>query len=201
MEIYWIASSPCRDEGAELAFAALVERHGSMVLRVCHSILGERHDAEDAFQATFLVLARKAGSIRRQNSVVSWLYGVALRIASCQKAAMVRRRGYERTLAVTAEAYANDQDRGELASVLREELGRLAEKYREPIMLCYFQSMSHEQAAMRLGWPVGTVRSRLARVESNCGAGFAPGGGSVGSRHTESTSGRDGHGRDPAVFN
>ena len=70
---------------AELAFAALVERHGPMVLRVCQSVLRERHDAEDAFQATFLVLVRKAASIRKQNSVVSWLHGVAFRVASCQK--------------------------------------------------------------------------------------------------------------------
>ena len=73
------------DEAAELAFAALVERHGPMVLRVCQSVLRQRHDAEDAFQATFLILVRKAASIRKQNSVVSWLHGVAFRVASCQK--------------------------------------------------------------------------------------------------------------------
>jgi Sigma-70 region 2 len=78
------------DEAAELAFAALVERHGPMVLRVCQSVLRGRHDAEDAFQATFLILVRKAASIRKQNSVASWLHGVAFRIASCQRGATAR---------------------------------------------------------------------------------------------------------------
>ncbi|MGO9924206.1 MAG: sigma-70 family RNA polymerase sigma factor [Isosphaeraceae bacterium] len=151
------------DEAAELAFAALVERHGPMVLRVCQSVLRERHDAEDAFQATFLILVRKAASIRKQSSVVSWLHGVALRVASCQKGATARRRRHERKVAERPAASADGADADELASVLHEELDRLPEKYRSPIVLCYFESLSHEQAASRLCWPVGTVRSRLAR--------------------------------------
>ncbi len=153
----------CNDEAAELAFAALVERHGPMVLRVCQSVLRERHDAEDAFQATFLILVRKAASIRKQSSVGSWLHGVAFRIACCQKGASARRCRHEQRVAERSAAPAVQEDRDELASVLHEELDRLPEKYRSPILLCYFESLTHEQAARRLCWPVGTVRSRLAR--------------------------------------
>jgi RNA polymerase sigma factor (sigma-70 family) len=153
----------CDREAAEQAFAALVERHGPMVLRVCQSVLRERHDAEDAFQATFLVLVRKAASIRKHNSVVSWLHGVAFRVASCQNLATARRRRHEGKVAEMAVAPADDKDREDLASVLHEELNRLPDKYRTPIVLCYFEGLSHEQAARQLLWPVGTVRSRLAR--------------------------------------
>jgi RNA polymerase sigma factor (sigma-70 family) len=154
----------CTGEAAELAFAALVERHGPMVLRVCQSVLQEPHDAQDAFQATFLVLVRKAGSIRKRDSVASWLYGVACRIAACARAATARRRMHERRAAegaVTAVDPAGDRD--DRAAVLHQELDRLPEKYRAPIVLCYLESLTHEQAAQRLRWPVGTVRSRLAR--------------------------------------
>jgi RNA polymerase sigma factor (sigma-70 family) len=151
------------EEAAECAFAALVERHGPMVLRVCQSVVRERHDAEDAFQATFLVLVRKAASIRKHNSVVSWLHGVAFRIASCQKLATARRRGHERKVAEMAVAPADDEHRAELATLLHVELDRLPDKYRAPIVLCYFEGLSHQQAATQLRWPVGTVRSRLAR--------------------------------------
>ena len=152
----------CDRQVAELAFAALVERHGPMVLRVCQSVLRERHDAEDAFQATFLVLVRKAASIRKQSSVVSWLHGVAFRVASCQKVAAARRRGYERKVAEIEAASTDDNDCPDLASILHEELNRLPDKYRTPIVLCYLEGLSHEQAARQLMWPVGTVRSRLA---------------------------------------
>jgi RNA polymerase sigma factor (sigma-70 family) len=117
-------------EAAELAFAVLIERHGPMVLRICQSVLHEPHDAEDAFQATFLILVRRASSIRRQNSVVSWLHGVAYRVASCQKAATARRRRHERTAAEQSISIADHEDRRELVSVLHEELDRLPEKYR-----------------------------------------------------------------------
>jgi RNA polymerase sigma factor (sigma-70 family) len=150
-------------EAAEAAFAALVDRHGPMVMRVCRSILRERNDAEDAFQATFLVMVRRAQSIRNKNSVVSWLYGVALRVASCQKGAAARRRKHERVAALRAGICVEDEHRDDLGAVLHKELDRLPRKYRDPMILCYFENLSHEQAARRLHWPVGTVRSRLAR--------------------------------------
>jgi RNA polymerase sigma factor (sigma-70 family) len=150
-------------EAAELAFAALVERHGPMVLRVCQSVLREPHDAQDAFQATFLVLVRKAGSIRKRDSLSSWLHGVAYRIAACARAATARRLRHERKAAAGAVRVVADGDPEELAPVLYEELDRLPEKYRAPIVLCYLESLTHEQAAQQLRWPVGTVRSRLAR--------------------------------------
>jgi RNA polymerase sigma factor (sigma-70 family) len=153
-------------EAAELAFAALVDRHGPMVLRVCHRVLRDPHDAQDAFQATFLVLVRKAGSVRSRDSVGSWLYGVASRVSADARAAAARRRRFDRSYAETsviARDEASAHDRGELGAVLHEELGRLPERYRAPIVLCCLEGLSHEQAALRLGRPVATVRTWLAR--------------------------------------
>ena len=153
----------CNGEVAELAFAALVERHGPMVLRVCLSVLREPNDAQDAFQATFLVFSARAGSIRKRDSLSSWLHGVARRIAACAKAAAARRRKYERRAAERAVISVDGGVQDEVALALHEELGRLPEKNRTPIILCYLEGLSHEQAAQQLRWPVGTVRSRLAR--------------------------------------
>jgi RNA polymerase sigma factor (sigma-70 family) len=155
------------DEAAAVAFAALVERHGPMVLRVCLAVLGDRHDAEDAFQATFLVLADRAGTIRSGDSVGSWLHGVALRASSRARAAAARRRRHERRRAemVRKREEAADEarpDGEDLARVLHEEIGRLSEKFRAAVVLCYLEGLTHESAAGRLGCPVGTVRSRLA---------------------------------------
>jgi RNA polymerase sigma factor (sigma-70 family) len=144
----------CTGEAAELAFAALVERHGPMVLRVCQSVLREPHDAQDAFQATFLILVRKAGSIRKRDSLASWLHGVAGRVAACSRAATARRHRHERRAAEGALTVVDDKDRDDLASVLHSELDRLPEKYRAPIVLCYLESLTHEQAAQKLNWPV-----------------------------------------------
>ncbi len=154
-----------RGEEAELAFAALVARHGPMVWRVCRRVLRDEHDAQDAFQATWLVLARKAGSLRDRGSVGNWLFGVASRVSLDARAALSRRRLHERHFAETQseEAPAADRDRHDLGAVLHEELQRLPERYRTAIALCYLEGLSHEEAARRLGRPVGTVRSRLAR--------------------------------------
>ena len=130
---------------------------------VCQSVLRERHDAEDAFQATLLILVREAASIRKRNSVVSWLHGVAFRTASCHKAANRRRGRLEQGRRGRPPASAESGDPDDLAMVLHEELDGLPEKFRIPIVLCYFEGQSHEQAARQLSWPVGTVRSRLAR--------------------------------------
>src|SRR5262249_47599718 len=124
-------------DAAELAFAALIERHGPMVLRICSRLLVDPHDAQDAFQATFLVLLRRADSIRKRDSVASWLYGVARRTASCARSDAARRARHEReaaTRAATPFSRAGEGD--EIEAVLHEELGRLSEHDRSPIVLC-----------------------------------------------------------------
>jgi RNA polymerase sigma factor (sigma-70 family) len=150
-------------QSAEFAFAALVERHGPMVLRVARSILRESHDAEDAFQATFLVLARKAGSLRVVDSVAPWLHGVTYRVAACIRSAEVRRRIKERRASEGAPTLIIDRDGDDLGSVLNEEIERLPDRYRTAVVLCLLQGLTQEQAGHSLGWPSGTVRSRLAR--------------------------------------
>ena len=120
-----------RDETAELAFATLVERHGAMVLRVCRSLLRDEHDAQDAFQATFLILVRRAGAIRKRESVGSWLYGVSLRVSACAEIAAARRRRHERLAAKTvSNRLADEADSRELSAIIHEELRRLPERYR-----------------------------------------------------------------------
>ncbi|WP_250847254.1 RNA polymerase sigma factor [Aquisphaera insulae] len=122
-------------EAAEHAFAALVERHGPMVLRVCRSVLNEPHDAEDAFQATFLLLARRAGSIRKRGSLASWLHGAAARTAGCARAAAARRRRHERAAAERTELEIAHEPPDDTAALLQEELDRLPERLRAPILL------------------------------------------------------------------
>jgi RNA polymerase sigma-70 factor (ECF subfamily) len=156
-----------RGEGAELAFAALVERHGPTVLRVCRGVLRDTHDAEDAFQATFLVLASKAGAIRRRESVGSWLYGVALRVACDARIVANRRRAHERSAAKLRPEPIRNGDGDDLGQVVLEELGRLPERYRAAVVLCYLEGRTCEEAARRLGWPVGTVKTRLARARGH----------------------------------
>ena len=153
-----------RDDVGQAAFAALVARHGPMVLRVCSGVLRDLTDIEDAFQATFLVLARKARSIREPDAVGSWLYGVALRIAAKARVAAMRRQVHERQCAAMAAVPEIVEDRHDLELALLEEVDRLPEKYRAPIVLCYLERLTHEAAARRLRWPVGTVEGRLARA-------------------------------------
>jgi RNA polymerase sigma factor (sigma-70 family) len=152
-----------RGEAGEMAFEALVERHGPMVLRICHTILRDRHDAEDAFQATFLVLARQAASIRSRSSVASWLHGVARRVASSARSAASRRREHERKAADRADSFLAEPRWDDLAQVLHEEIDRLPERFRAPIVLCEMEGLTEGQAAQRLGRPVGTIRSQLTR--------------------------------------
>jgi RNA polymerase sigma factor (sigma-70 family) len=150
-----------RDEDA---FTALVHRHGPMVTGVCRRLLREMHDAEDAFQATFLVLARKAASIRKGESVGSWLYGVALRVASKARVEAARRARREGQRPAPAAAEAGDAlCWGELRSVLDEELGRLSASWRAPLILCYLEGQTQDEAARRLGWSKSTFRRRLER--------------------------------------
>jgi RNA polymerase sigma factor (sigma-70 family) len=151
-------------EGRERAFRAIVKRHGSMVLQVCRRSLDDPNDAADAFQATFLVLLRRARSIRDRRSVAAWLHGVAARVASRARVESARRQRIERHGVRLAPAPPDDPDHFELQRVIDVELARLPEKYRAPLILCYFEGLTHEEAAARLGWPLGTVRGRLARA-------------------------------------
>jgi RNA polymerase sigma factor (sigma-70 family) len=150
-------------DAAELAFAVLVRRHGPMVFRACCSIVRDRHEAEDAFQATFLILYRKVGSLWLRDSIGPWLYGVACRVASCARSAAIRRRALERKSAERVKLTVDDASWDDRDSVLREELGRLPIGYQMAVVLCDLEGLTHEQAARQLGWPAGTVRSRLAR--------------------------------------
>jgi RNA polymerase sigma factor (sigma-70 family) len=149
-------------ESAERAFAALVDRHGPMVLRVCRNVLRDAHAAEDAFQATFLVLARKAGSLWVQDSIGPWLHGVAYRTSCCARNSDARRRRHERQASERASQQANTEEVDDIGPLLHQEIDRLPERYRAAVVLCYLEDLTHEQAAERLGCPVGTVRSRLA---------------------------------------
>ncbi len=150
------------DEGAESAFNVLLERHGPMVLAVCHRVLRDSHDAQDAFQATFLVLVRKAGTVRKRESIADWLYGVALRVSAHARVRAARRRSVERA-AVTGPSSAYEPPPN---VDVRDEVEHLPQDLRSAVVLCYLEGLTHEQAAQRLGWPVGTVRSRLARART-----------------------------------
>jgi RNA polymerase sigma factor (sigma-70 family) len=152
-------------ESAELAFAALVERHGPMVLRVCRSALRDRHDADDAFQATFLVLVQKARALWVKDSLGPWLHRVAHRVATRARHSEARRRDHERRAAAMSPMLAPEPDsRDELMALVHDEIDRLPERYRVPIVICDLQGFTHEKAARHLGWPLGTVKSRLARA-------------------------------------
>jgi RNA polymerase sigma factor (sigma-70 family) len=151
-------------EGSEAAFRTLIHRHGPMVLGVCRRILGDEHAAEDAFQATFLVLVKKARTLRDRDLLTNWLYGVALRVASRERARGARRRLVEQRAAGTSLAMEGEHDRWEIRSVIDEEIRRLPERYRVPLLLCHVEGLRHEEVARRLGCPVGTVESRLSRA-------------------------------------
>ncbi len=151
--------------GTEAAFAVLVERHGPMVLRVCRRILRDEHAAEDAFQATFLVLARKGGSLWVRDSVGPWLHRVTRRVAIHARAAADRRKASEQRAAEMASERRTGNDRtNELGPVLDEEIDRLPAYYRMPVILCDLEGCSYEQAARHLGCNMGTLKSRLARA-------------------------------------
>jgi RNA polymerase sigma factor (sigma-70 family) len=148
----------------EAAFAALVRRHGAMVLSVCRRVLRNSHDAEDAFQATFLVLAEKAAQLRQPELLANWLYGVAYRTALHARQRASRRSEREREAATLFNSNGDSPiESNELRRVLDEELQGLPEKYRAPLVLCYLEGMTNEQAARTLGWPSGSMSYRLAR--------------------------------------
>jgi RNA polymerase sigma factor (sigma-70 family) len=152
---------------AGAAFRELLARHGPMVLGVCRHVLDGRHDAEDAFQATFLVLARSAGAIRDRKALARWLYEVAYRTSVRAGARAARRPTREKEAAemsASTHRHENDPAWNELRPVLHEEVNRLPEKYRSPVVLCYLEGRTNEEAAALLQWPVGTVKGRLARA-------------------------------------
>jgi RNA polymerase sigma factor (sigma-70 family) len=154
----------------ESAFAELVQRHGPMVLGVCRRVLHDEHDAEDAFQATFLVLAKNASSVRKQASLGSWLYGVAWRVASRLRSGIGLRRTKERHM---ADMPGGERIGGdligtivwrELRPMIDQELNQLPNKYRDPLVLCYLQGKTHDEAAQELGWSKGSMSRRMDKA-------------------------------------
>ena len=151
----------------EAAFAALVRRHGPMVLGVCRRVVRHAQDAEDAFQATFLVLARKASGLRDREAVGGWLHGVAYRCALAARAVRLRRSVREQQVEdMPHPAVAPEEDRAELLAILDRELARLPEKHRVALVLCELEGRSRKEAARQLGLAEGTLSSRLARART-----------------------------------
>jgi RNA polymerase sigma factor (sigma-70 family) len=149
-----------RDDGA---FATLVERHGAMVLSVCRRVLSHEHDAEDVFQAVFLVLSRKAGTLRRKDAVGPWLFGVARRLSLKARQARERR---DRAVPFAESLPGDPLDEltvRDARAVLDEELARLPARERGPLVLCYLEGLTRDEAAARLGCPLGTLKSRMER--------------------------------------
>ncbi len=149
----------------ELAFEALVKRHGPMVMAVCRSILSDPNDADDAFQAAFLLLGRKAGSLWVNDSLGGWLHRVACRIALQVKSDAARRRDRERRAAELSGTWSlPSAPRDDRHAILHEEIDRLPERYRQPIVLCYLEEMTYQQAASHLRWSEGATQGRLKRA-------------------------------------
>src|SRR6516165_8224025 len=149
----------------EAALAALVHRHGAMVWGVCRRVLRHYHDAEDAFQATFLVLVRKAASIAAPELLANWLYGVAYQTARKARATSATRTARERQVAEMPEPAAVEPDPWpHLQPLLDQELSRLPAKYRSVVVLCDLQGKTRKEAARQLACPDGTVAGRLARA-------------------------------------
>ncbi len=160
--------------GDEAAFEALVRRHGPMVLGVCRRVLQNHHDAEDAFQAAFLVLARKAASVVPRDKVGNWLHGVAYRTALEAKAAAARRRAKEHQVLPRLQGNeATEHTEDDWLALFDQELQRLPPKYREPVVLCDLEGKTHKAAARQLGCPEGTLSTRLATARRRLAARLA----------------------------
>ena len=146
------------------AFRGLIDRHGPMVFAVCRSVLRTQHDVEDAFQNTFLALARRAGTINRLDTIGPWLHRVAVRMAHKARRKISRDRAFERTQAHhRPEPYLYPRDLSSIP-LLREEVNRLPENYRLAVVLCYLDGKTQEEAANQLRCPVGTIKCRLSRA-------------------------------------
>ncbi len=169
--------------GDEAAFVALVKRHGPSVERICRRFLHNEQDVEDVFQATFLTLARKAAAISWQESISAWLDAVASRLAMHARSGAARQRVRETPITVLTasetdyngrfpENYhplvgpSREVDRGDLRRILDDELRNLPEKYRAPVILCWLEGLTHEEAAQELGWPTGSMSRRLNRARN-----------------------------------
>ena len=168
-------------EAGERAFALLVERHGPMVLRTCRGMLGDLDSARDAFQETFIVLSRRAGTIRARDTLGPWLHRVAVHVAKRQRDAEARRRRHERRYAeaspIQSELLPTFPD--DSAAILHDEIARLPDRLRAPLVLCDLEGLSIDQAAARLGHPPGTIKSRRSRARDRLrgrliGRGLAP---------------------------
>ncbi|HEV3237295.1 MAG TPA: sigma-70 family RNA polymerase sigma factor, partial [Gemmataceae bacterium] len=148
----------------ESAFTMIVERHGPMVLNICRRMLNDAHEVDDVFQAVFLVLVRKAGSVGKPELLANWLYGVACRTAAKARGQAYRRQAHVKEMVdMPATDTTSDHAWQELRPVLDEELKTLPDKYRAPLVLCYLQGKTYTEAARILGWAEGTVSGRLAR--------------------------------------
>jgi RNA polymerase sigma factor (sigma-70 family) len=160
------------DVAANDAFKALVERHAPMVLGICRLILDHAADGEDAFQATFLILARKGATIRNRAVLAAWLHEIAYRTAAKARDTIARRRFLERQSAsMLPSPFVPDRQHDdvawqELRPVLHDEIRRLPEKYRVPVILSYLEAKTNEEVAQILHWPVGTVNGRLSRART-----------------------------------
>src|SRR5262245_31446451 len=149
----------------EAVFTALVRRHGPMVYRVCWRVLQQQQDTEDAFQATFVVLAQKLHTVRKQNSLASWLHGVAHRVALKAKAQGIQRRRHEQHANVSHPP-PDEVTWGELRTALDAELARLPDKWRLPLILCYLEGHTQDEAARHLGWSRTTLQRRLDQARA-----------------------------------
>ena len=147
----------------DAAFELLMRRHADMVWRVCRSVVRDSHDAEDAFQATFFLAARNATAFSGRGSAAGWLYRIARHTALKSRAYRVPSQHSAAILDSMTSADPPDAALAEIARLLHEELDRLPEKYRAPLVLCYLEGHSHAEVARDLGWPIGTVATRIAR--------------------------------------
>jgi RNA polymerase sigma factor (sigma-70 family) len=149
----------------DAAFAAIVERYGPLVFGVCRRILSDPNDADDAFQATFLVLVRKGASLRDPGKLANWLYGVAYRTASKLRAKAALRTKSERQAGeMPTKSDFHELNYDDLQAILDEEISQLPEKYALPLVLCYLEGKTNAQAAAQLGWPEGSISRRLSRA-------------------------------------
>ena len=146
------------------AFRELIERHGAMVLALCRSILREPHDAEDCFQNVFLTLARRANTIKQLDTIAPWLHRVAVRIARRARARTCQRRAREMSRPESRAEHPEESADPTVIPLLRDEISQLPDRYRLPLVLCYLEGKTNQEAARQLQWPVGTVKGRLSRA-------------------------------------